>query len=293
MTKKNEIHVDSLKIPNVILITATLLEVISPKLAILFAAKLFTSPIKHKIPKREFQMVINSRQEFILVPSINKKINVYQYGESEKKLLLVPGWSGTGTQLVKIADELVNLGFSTISFDAPAHGKSEGKTTIMTEFIDSILEIDRRFGPFDFAIGHSLGGMTILNAIKHKFKIKKAILIGSGDIIQDIVDDFVLKLQMKPEMGNKLRAYFENKYGLEMNSLSASRAAESVDIPVLIIHDEHDADVPVKAARHIDHCLKKSELLITRGLGHRNILGNAEVIQKIVEFITIEQPRII
>ncbi len=286
MTKKNEIRADSLKIPKVILITATLLQVLSTKLAVLFAARLFTSPIKHKIPKREFHMMNNSKQEFITVPSINKKINVYHYGESDRKILLVHGWSGRGTQLVKIADELVKLGFSTISFDAPAHGKSEGKTTLMPEFIASILELDKQFGPFEFAIGHSLGSMSILNAVKQNFKVKKVAIIGSGDIIQDIIDDFVQKLEMKPEIGNKLREYFEKKYGLEMNSFSASRAAESVEIPVLILHDENDDDVPVKAAHHIHQHLKTSELMITHGLGHRKILGNTEVIQKIVEFIT-------
>jgi alpha-beta hydrolase superfamily lysophospholipase len=33
-------------------------------------------------------------------------------------------------------------GYSTISFDAPAHGKSPGKTTIMVDFITTILEIE-------------------------------------------------------------------------------------------------------------------------------------------------------
>jgi alpha-beta hydrolase superfamily lysophospholipase len=51
-----------------------------------------------------------------------------------KKILLVHGWSGRGTQLFKIADELLKQGYSTISFDAPAHGKSPGKT-IMVDFI--------------------------------------------------------------------------------------------------------------------------------------------------------------
>jgi alpha-beta hydrolase superfamily lysophospholipase len=82
-----------------------------------------------------------------------------------KRVLLVHGWSGRGTQLFKIADELLKQGYSTISFDAPAHGKSPGKTTIMVDFITTI-EINKQFGPFDAAIGHSLGGMSVLNAKK-------------------------------------------------------------------------------------------------------------------------------
>lgn len=285
MSKNKEIEAQTLKIPKVILITAKLLEVISTKLVTKFAAKLFTRPIKHKIPKREFHMEKESIQEIVFVPSINKEIVVYHYGKSEKKILLVHGWSGRGTQLVKIADELLNLGYSTISFDAPAHGKSKGTSSIMVEFIASILELEKQFGTFEFAIGHSLGGMAILNAIREKLKVRKVVLIGSGDIIQDIIDDFIKKLELKPEIGIKLREHFEKKYGVEMNYYSASNAAKEVLIPVLIIHDENDVDVNVKAAYNIKENLKISELMITKNLGHRKILGNNEVIQSIVTFI--------
>ena len=143
MTKKTSNHTQSLKIPKIILLTSKLISFISPKLITLFAAKLFTTPIKHKIPKRELEMDRNSIQKLIPIPAINKEVVLYQYGKSKKKILLVHGWSGRGTQLFKIADELLKAGYSTVSFDAPAHGKSPGKDTIMVDFIATILEIDR------------------------------------------------------------------------------------------------------------------------------------------------------
>ncbi len=285
MSKNTEIQAQTLKIPKIILITAKLFEAISTKLVTLFAAKLFTTPIKHKIPKREFQMDKESVQETVLIPSINKKIVVYHYGKSDKKILLVHGWSGRGTQLVKIADELLHLGYSTISFDAPAHGKSKGNSSIMIEFIASILELEKQFGPFEYAIGHSLGGMSILNAIREHLKVKKAIIIGSGDVIQDIIDDFIKKLRLTPAIGLKLRDYFEKKYGEKMDYYSASNAAKKVLTPILIIHDENDEEVNVSAAYHISENLKNSELMITKNLGHRKILGNTEVIKRIVEYL--------
>lgn len=286
MTKKAAIPTQSLQIPKPILITAKFLEAISPKLAMLFAAKLFVRPIKHKIPKRELHMVQKSIQSKLFVPSLKKNIVVYNYGKSDKKILLVHGWSGRGTQLVKIADEMLKLGYSTISFDAPAHGKSDGKTTIMTEFIASILEIEKQFGPFDFAIGHSLGGMSILNAIKQNLNVKKAIIIGSGDIIQDVIDDFIQKLQLKPKIGLLLKNHFEKKYNEPIENYSTSFSAKSVTIPVLIIHDKNDDDVAIKAAHNIHEHLKNSTIMITEGLGHRKILGDTKVIESIKEFIS-------
>ena len=286
MSKKKEKSVQSIEIPKIILFIAKFLSVFSSKLTTLFAAKLFTTPIKHKIPKREHAMEHESAQKTITISEINKEIVVYEYGKSDKKILLVHGWSGRGTQLVKIADELLKNGFMTISFDAPAHGKSKGNSSIMIEFIASILEIEKQYGPFEFAIGHSLGGMSVLNAIKQNLQVKKAVIIGSGDIIQDIIDDFIHKLQLRPEFGIKLRDHFEAKFGGKMDDYSAYKAAEKTEVPVFVIHDKDDDDVSVKAAYNIQKHLKQSEIMITEGLGHRKILGDENVIQKVKEFIT-------
>ena len=286
MPKKKQKQAQVIEIPKAILFTAKFLQAVSPSLTTKFAAKLFTTPIKHKLPKRELHMERESVQKSIEVSEIQKEIVLYEYGKSNKKVLLVHGWSGRGTQLVKIADELLKMGYMTISFDAPAHGKSKGNSSIMIEFIASILEIEKQYGPFEFAIGHSLGGMSVLNAIKQNLQVKKAVIIGSGDIIQDIIDDFICKLQLKPEYGIKLRNHFEAKFGGKMDDYSAYKAAEKTEIPVLVIHDKDDDDVSVKAAYNIQKHLKQSEIMITEGLGHRKILGDETVIQKIREFIS-------
>jgi pimeloyl-ACP methyl ester carboxylesterase len=276
-----------LKVPKAIIYIGKILQFFSVKLTTLYLARLFTTPIKHKVPKRELEMDKNSIQKRIVIPIINKEIVVYQYGKSHKKVLLVHGWSGRGTQLVKFADALVNEGFSTISFDAPAHGKSSGNTTIMTEFIASIIEIDKEFGPFEAAVGHSLGGMALLNAIKKGLKINRLTIIGSGDKVKDILDDFVYKLELKPEFSSHLQKHFEKKYNEPMENYSAHSAAKTVDIPVLVIHDENDYEVPVTTSINIHEHLKNGELLITQHLGHRKILGNPFVIEKTIEFINI------
>ncbi|MFW0735610.1 alpha/beta hydrolase [Flavobacterium sp. T12S277] len=285
MTKKENNPTKSLKIPQFIIVSAKICAFFSTKLVTSYAAKLFTTPIKHKVPKRELEMEQKSIQKTIPVPAIHKSVVTYEYGKSDRKILLVHGWSGRGTQLFKIADELLKNGYSTVSFDAPAHGKSEGKSTIMSEFIASILEIEKQFGPFEFAIGHSLGGMSVLNAIKDGLQVKKAVIIGSGDIVQDILDDFVAKLELKQEISERMRAHFEDKYQVKMDDYSAYRAAQKVKIPVLVIHDHDDPEVSVKAGIHIHKQLENGTLYLTEGLGHRKILGNQNVIKKTLDFI--------
>lgn len=285
--KVDKAYRQSEAIPFYLKLTSKILQTFSQKLAVKYAARLFITPLKHAMPKREFEMDKNTVQKRLKVPSINKEIVLYQYGNSTKKALLVHGWSGRGTQLVKIADVLLKSGYSTYSFDAPAHGKAPGKTTDMNEFIECVLFINKNYGPFQIGIGHSLGGMTLLNAVKKGLPLKKLITIASGDKVVDIIDDFTEKIGLKPEFAKKLKAYFDTKSGSDINLLSASFAAKNIEIPVLVIHDEDDTDVPVSAGKEIHKNLKNGNILITRKLGHRKILGNETVLKVVEDFIKI------
>ena len=276
------------KIPNSIIYTGKFLQFISTKLVTKFAVKLFKTPIKFKTPKREKMMAKSAQTEMHFIPELNKEVMVYTYGYSKRKALLVHGWSGRGTQLYKIADKLLENGFMTYSFDAPAHGKSQGKETIMPEFMAVSKYLNDKYGPFEIAIGHSLGGMAVLNSIKNGIKFNKAITIGAGDIITDIITVFIKKLELNPKLVDKMKLYFFKKFGEHIDNYSASIAAEKVSIPILVIHDSEDKEVPDSCAYNIRTKLKKGELLITNGLGHTRILKDPVVTNRIIDFINRE-----
>lgn len=274
-----------IEVPKMILYTGRFLQFISTSLAAKYAQRLFITPLKHKMPKREFHMDEKTEQTQLEITEILKTVVVYRYGKSDKRILLAHGWSGRGTQLVKIADHFLSLGYEIISFDAPAHGKAPGATTSMPEFIESIHEIEKKFGPFEFAIGHSLGGMALLNAVREGFKVKRLVTIGAADVITDIIQHFTQTLTLKDEVGKKMKANLDHLFGRDINYASAHNAAKKVMIPALIIHDENDVDVPVSCAYAIYNELSDGSIHITKNLGHRRILGNIEVIQKIEKFL--------
>lgn len=276
----------SLEIPKAITLISKTLETVAPGCAVKFASRLFMSPLKHQTPKRELHMDTNSVQTSEIVPGIQKEIIVYEYGKASKKVLLVHGWSGRGTQLVKIADALLEAGYSTVSYDAPAHGKAGGKRTNMREFIEAAMLLEQKYGPFEFAVGHSLGGMTLLNAVKRGMKLRKLVVVGSGDVVEDIAIDFTRKIGLSDAIGVRMKRGFDRFYGEDINTLSASKAATDVHIPVLVIHDRNDPDVPVSSAENIHEHLSNATLVLTEGLGHRKILGDSVVIQRIMDFLT-------
>ncbi|MDO9137343.1 MAG: alpha/beta hydrolase [Lutibacter sp.] len=287
-TKANNITTPSITVPKIpasIIATGKILQYLAPPLAVLYAIKLFRTPIRFKTPARENMMADSAQKKLVMIPDLNKEVMVYTYGYSKRKILLIHGWSGRGTQLFKIADKLLENGFMTISFDAPAHGKSTGKTTMMNEFVKTSLFLEKEFGPFEIAIGHSLGGMTVLNGVKLGLNVKKAIVIGSGNVITDIIKEFVAKIQLKPKLVNNIKQHFYRKFGEDIDNYSAYIAAKSVKIPTFVIHDTEDVEVPVSCAHHIRQNLEQGEILITNGLGHSRILKDSKVIGRIIDFI--------
>ena len=282
---KDRIPVQALLMPKSILYTGKILNWISPFLASRFAARIFLTPFGYEMPQREKTMYDNSLKEKIRVDKINREIMVYTYGNSDKKILLVHGWSGSGTQLSKIADQLLAKGYSTVSFDAPAHGKSPGKRTILPHFLESIYHIETNYGPFEAAIGHSLGGMSLLRTTKFGLPIKKLVIIGTANSITAITKNFVKNLQLNQKVAQLLKAYFDKRYGEDLDNYSGGVSAEGVKIPTLVVHDKHDVDVHYSSAYEIVEKLEKGKLMLTEQLGHRKILGDQKVIVNIVKFI--------
>lgn len=274
-----------LQIPKIIKFVAKFIHFFSNKLAILAAAKLFSTPISFKTPNREKGMEESSQKKMLFVPLIDKSIHVLTYGFSNKKVLLAHGWAGRSTQLFMIANKLLEKGFMVVSFDGPAHGNSTGKTTNLIEYIATIKAIQKEFGPFEAAVGHSFGSMGIMNTQAENGSFKCLATVGSGDKVSDILINFANNLGLDANFGRKLINYLETKSNIKLKNYDTNEAAKSVKVPVLVVHDVNDGDVAVSCAINIRQNLQHGKLYITNGLGHTKVLRNQKVTNKIVDFI--------
>lgn len=275
----------SLSIPKPVSFFAKSLEFLSSSLAASFARKLFVTPFNFPTPQREKYMLESAQKKQLSIPEINKEIEILSYGYSKKKVLLAHGWAGRSTQLFAFADRLLEKGYMIISFDGPAHGKSTGKTTSMPEFLTTVKKIDETYGPFEAAIGHSFGGMSLYNATSDFLNLKTFVAIGAGDKVSDIIKNFANNLTLKEKSAKKIQSGLEKNWKLKADDFASHHVAKRIEIPVLLVHDTEDGDVPVSSAYNIRQNLKNGSLLITHGLGHTKILRNQEVVNKSVEFI--------
>ena len=275
----------SLEIPSFVKVGMKIINFISSKLAVLLAAKLFTTPLKFKTPSREKAMLNGSQIHELYVEKIQKEIEILSYGYSDKKVLLVHGWAGRSTQLYMIAHKLLEKGFMVISFDGPSHGNSSGKTTNLLEFIECVKEINKSFGPFEAGIGHSFGGMTLLNVQSQEKIFKKIVTIGSANKVSNIIKNFSFNLGLNQKFYEKLHSYFEKNWNLLLDDFASEVAASKIKIPVLVTHDVMDGDVPVRCALEIRQQLQNGTILVTQELGHTKILRTPKIADSIVNYI--------
>ncbi|MFD1315769.1 alpha/beta fold hydrolase [Namhaeicola litoreus] len=287
MNQKNvdKIKNQAFKIPKPLIYIGKTLELISPKLSAFYLSKIFETPPKFKVPERELIFRKSAKNEIVQIPGTGQEIMVYSYGFSKTKVLLLHGWAGRGSQLHHLADKLLENRMMVISPDAPAHGLSSGKITNMLEYVDTINALDKKYGPFDFAIGHSWGAMALLNSISRGLKVKKAVTIGADDRIIDVLTSFVQKFEVKDEIAEIILNYYAKKFNIGIHDFDSTVAATEIKIPILVIHDTADAFVPVRSAITLRQKLEKGSLLITNNLGHHKIFKDPFVLKRIIQFI--------
>ena len=283
--KKKIKHKQGIAVPIWLKQSLRLIEGLSPVLGMRVAAHIFTKPLKFKLPEKERKALKNCHSELVVFPDVNEAIMCFEWKNKGEKVLLAHGWSGRGTQLYAIAESLHQKGYHVISFDAPAHGKSSGKTTNILKWVAAIKTLNKRYGAFDIYIGHSLGSMAVLKFCEGDINVKKIVTIGSGDQMRTIFDNYIKSVGLKPKTSELMKSYFQEKYNINIHEYDASHVVRNQQTPTLIIHDEDDQDIDINCAKSIHKQHPNASLMITKGLRHSRILRDENVIDKIISFI--------
>jgi pimeloyl-ACP methyl ester carboxylesterase len=259
------------------------LEKFATPLANRIVAFLFFSPIRFKAPQKEKEVSEQAEKKIII--SDGKKIQTYLWGEGPT-VLMTHGWSGRGTQFRKFIKPFNDAGYQVVSFDGPAHGKSEGSNTNVTEFHDVIRQLEISNGPFAATIGHSFGGVANLYAHVRGVHTEKMIMIATPTISDDIIKESVRKLNGSPARGEYLKKYIYKRFGIHFEDVSVLKLMEEVnDTDLLAIHDVEDKDVPISHPEALLSKYPKANLIKTEGLGHLRILKSPDVVQHCLNYI--------
>ena len=265
-------------------------EKLTPWLAQRWFVRIFFTPARYKVPYGEqamFDQAVTYNLDYQ-----GKRVQVYQWGEG-RPVLCIHGWMGRGGQFRKFIPVLNAAGYQVVAFDAIGHGRSQGKRSHLLKFVDIASMLEQRYGGFESIIGHSLGGVAGMLAIRQGLSTDKLVMISSPTLGYKIIDEIMYRVNASPACGEYLNKYFIEKFGKPFEEFSASFIARDLrPIDLLLIHDVDDKEVDIENPKALLNVYSNARLVTTSGLGHTRILKDDTVVKTCLQFLTQSEPEL-
>jgi len=205
-------------------------------------------------------------------------------------VLLVHGWEGRGDQLAPMVPALVDAGFRVVTYDAPAHGDSPGRQLTLGEHADAILAVDAAVGPLRAVVAHSFGAAAATVAMSRGLQVERVAYVAPMLSPLRAVRDFARRLGLSAEATSAFMRRLERRNAAPIDRLEASRLAPMMTARLLAIVDDGDRVAPPLDAAAVVGRWPDADLIATRGLGHRAILGDAVVVSQVAAFVAGAPP---
>lgn len=240
-----------------------------------------------------------------------KDIEIYYetYGNSNKTILILPGWGNTRSTFINIINLLKDK-YKIYIIDYPFFGNSPLPNKELTiydysELIYNFIIHNKINNPI--IIAHSFGG-RIASILSNKIKVNKLILIDVAGIkrfnLKVFMKNKVYKLlklltyllpkSIQLKVRNTLLLKFSSTDYLNIPSIMKNtfkniikedlrKYYKSIKTETLIIWGEKDLDTPLKDGIYLNKIIKNSGLIIYKNSNHFSYLDNTYLTNKILE----------
>lgn len=214
-------------------------------------------------------------------------LTLYKWGKSDRKILLVHGWQSHALDFYKLIPQLVRKGYEVIAFDAPGHGKSEGKQSNVIAYKQAIHQVILRVGEPYAVIGHSFGGFaSAFTLSEYPLRVRKFVMIANPVVGKHMFEHICEELDVPGKVRNmlyeRIRGHFSRPIeDFDLNILKYPIKADEI----LLIYDQSDEMV---SYLDIDHFLRSNPRVKSRkydGIGHFKIVKNQEVMDQIIGYV--------
>jgi pimeloyl-ACP methyl ester carboxylesterase len=243
-------------------------------------ALFFTAPRTHSA-RVEAALSTGQRKDILCE---GRLVATWRWG-SGPRIVLLHGWGGRAGQLGAFVAPLVAGGYEVVALDAPGHGVSGGRLTSMVDFAAALRVLEKETGGFHGIVAHSLGGAATAFALARGLRAERAVFIGPPVGPADWTRLFADRLRVPPPVMDLMRERAEQRLGVTWPDLDVIALAKDQRIPLLVVHDEEDREVPVTDGRAIAAAWPGATFFGTAGLGHRRILRDPQIIEAVVTFL--------
>lgn len=266
------------------------LDRVASGLAARMTYSLISSPPRHR--PSDAEVVLRASAHQWKIPFQDGWLQCYRWGKGPQ-CLFVHCWGGRGTQPEAMIRKLTQSGLSVVSFDHPAHGLSSGTWAEQMRMAQATAAVIHDVGLIDTLIAHSLGVAATAIALRdYELDVQRLVSISSLTDCTWFTTVIGAYLGISSHTLAKARARMDANYAqpLGWDTLSIPDMLAHLKIPMLLVHDRDDQEIPFEHALKIQQTLRHAELMATSGLGHRRILKDPAVIDQISRFAHLGQP---
>lgn len=249
--------------------------------------RMFCYPMRGKW-QPYYQAFLDTAQQSVLKHK-GTKVQVYQWGHGPKKVLLLHGWQSHSFRWKNYIPAFPAEEYTCYALDAPGHGLSGGSFLSVPLYSEVVEKFLQHVGPLEAAIGHSVGGFTMLYThyrLPH-LAIKKLVVLAAPGQASEFISFFQQSLHLSDRTIRAIDKTFTKTIGQPIAHFSAPLFVPQLEKPGLIIHDEEDGDTSYTHALALHEAWPSSCLHITKGLGHN--LKSTDVIEEVFAFVATSQ----
>ncbi len=255
--------------------------VIAPSLAARIMGELVSRP-RGRNPTQPWELVKPAAErEVELRPGLFALVT----GETGPVVLALHGWRGRPSQFRPLAAALLERGFRTVSIDGPGHGRSAGEHATPKLYGELLIEVARLAGGAHAVIGHSFGGAALGAALALGLRPKHLVIASAPTRVSEMPIAFAKTAGLPARAMPHYERLLERHAGRPIAELDLVATGPRCGIPALLVHDRGDAVIAYADAEALSAVWPELQVMTTDGLGHRDILADAAVIARIVEFI--------
>lgn len=230
-----------------------------------------------------------------------RRVAAYAWGDGPL-VLLMHGWGGHAGQMAAFVAPLAAAAFRVLALDAPGHGRSPAGGTgasqaTLWDFRWALWLAAARTGVPHAVIAHSVGATAAAWALADidarpellpgtpAFAPRRAVFVAPALSPADYAERFGRGLGLTPAVARRWQDRLAARVGFRWDDLDMRRAPERTRTPpLLVVHDRRDRFSPWRDGAALAACWPGARLHSTDGLGHRRLLDDPGVVERVVAF---------
>jgi len=265
--------------------------------AVYLILTLFLMYLLHQIPRRPVQDEPDwGRVKDVQIPAVDGGTLETWVVEpdipSRGTVLLAHGWSRNRDRMTGRARIFGRLGFKTVFHSARDHGNSSPNRSMNAfRFAEDMEAVLNWLDEPVLLYGHSIGAAgAILAASRQPDRIRLLFLEGCYARTKEGLRG--LYRSVNPVFGlvfgPMIVLWMDIYYRFQMDAVSPERLAETIHVPVLLIHGEKDRSFPLHHAWRLRDAFPEggAELFVAKGSNHSNSSLDPRYAKAIESFVS-------